>query len=173
MVFGIRKESRKEDFATVIERELEVLYRVAKRLTLDPTKAEDLAGQTMLLAARAWDSFDGQHPRSWLIKIMKNEWMNQIRKAKIRRETNIDDVAEPGDDNFWGEVDATLEVQVIIETLDRIPEEYRLAVTLCDVEEMSYEEAAEALGVPIGTIRSRLFRGRKILRSKLVSLQPS
>ena len=63
-----------------------------------------------------------------------------------------------------------MEFKQVVAALDELPEEYRVAVTLCDMEEMTYESASEALGVPIGTIRSRVFRGRRILRHKLVAL---
>ncbi len=162
--------AKKEAFSVVIDRELSVLYRVAKRLTLNPTHAEDLVGQTMLLAATHWENFDGRYPRSWLIQILRNEWMNTVRKGKVRREVDIDAVLEPAEDDFWCAIDHSLDAETIIAALDKLPEEYRLAVTLCDVEELSYDEAAMALGVPVGTIRSRLFRGRKILRSRLVHL---
>jgi RNA polymerase sigma-70 factor (ECF subfamily) len=156
--------------SALIEREIEVLYRVATRMTLNPTVAEDLVGQTMLLASSNWNSFDGRFPRSWLIQIMRNEWRNVMRKPGARRETPLEDAFEPSDEGFWEEIEVKLDAKTILESLDKLPEEYRLAVTLCDVEEMAYEEAAEALGVPVGTIRSRLFRGRKLLRSRLTHL---
>jgi RNA polymerase sigma-70 factor (ECF subfamily) len=83
---------------------------------------------------------------------------------------NLEMVEEPSDDGFWEQVSWNAVGENILRELDKIPEEYRLAVALCDVEEMSYEEAAQALEVPVGTVRSRLFRGRRLLRAKLVHI---
>jgi RNA polymerase sigma-70 factor, ECF subfamily len=164
------KTSRKEDFATVVERELDTLYRVAKRLTRNESDAEDTVSQTLTSAFQSWDRFDGKHTRSWLITILRNEWLQILRKRKSRPEVAIDLVAEPFEECSWKEVDTKILAQQIKLALAQIPEEYRLAVELCDVEGLSYEEAAAMLGVPIGTIRSRLFRGRNQLREKLTGL---
>ena len=77
------------------------------------------------------------------------------------------------DQDIWDDLNQRLLASSIVEELDRIPDEYRLAVTLCDMEELSYEEAAEALGIPLGTVRSRLFRGRHMLRERLSSMMDS
>lgn len=142
------------------------MYRVARRMTLDPAEAEDLVSQTLLLAARSWESFDGRHPRSWLLKILKNEGY----KASRNRHGNADSL-EGHDELVDGDTEQRigdkLTVEAIYDCLDRIPLEYRLAVTLCDGEELTYDEAATVLDVPTGTIRSRLYRGRKMLQQKL------
>ena len=162
--------SRKESAATVLERELEVLYRVARRMTGNDADAEDIVSQTLLNAYKNWDSFDGRHARSWLIRILNNEWLYLLRKRKTRNETDLENTTEPADENFWKAIDVQMEYKQVVAALDELPEEYRVAVTLCDMEEMTYESASEALGVPIGTIRSRVFRGRRILRHKLVAI---
>src|SRR5208283_2365169 len=72
--------------------------------------------------------------------------------------------------DVWHDLDTHRISTSIVEELDRIPQEYRLAVTLCDMEELSYEEAAAAMDVPIGTVRSRLYRGRQILRERLAAM---
>jgi RNA polymerase sigma-70 factor (ECF subfamily) len=161
--------SGKESAAVVLERELEVLYRVARRMTGNDSDAEDIVSQTLLNAYKNWDSFDGRHARSWLIKILNNEWLYLLRKRKTRSETDFETSGEPADENFWKAIDVQMEFKQVVEALDELPEEYRVAVTLCDMEELTYEAAAEALDVPIGTIRSRVFRGRRILRHKLVA----
>lgn len=161
---------KKESAEVVLERELEVLYRVAKRMTLNDTDAEDIVGQTLLNAYRNWQDFDGKHARSWLIKILHNEWLALLRKRKVRGEVDIENSVEPADEDFWKAIDVQMDIKDVVKALDDLPEEYRVAVTLCDLEEMTYESASEALGVPIGTIRSRVFRGRRILRHKLVGV---
>jgi RNA polymerase sigma-70 factor (ECF subfamily) len=150
--------------------EIPVLYRVARRLTRNDAEAEDLVSQTLLLAVRAWDSFDGRHLRSWLVRILRNEFTALRRRVLRKGEVALDDIVEPGDEGFWREINWRMVGDRLVVELDRLPEEYRMAVTLCDVEEMSYEEAAAAMDVPVGTVRSRLFRGRRILRARLVSM---
>lgn len=164
------KSSRKEEFASVVEHELDTLYRVAKRLTRNEADAEDIVSQALTSAFQNWDRFDGKHTRSWLITILRNEWLQTLRKRKSRPEVAIDLIAEPFEECSWKEVDTRILAQQVKLALAQIPEEYRLAVELCDVEGLSYEEAAAMLGVPIGTIRSRLFRGRGLLREKLSGL---
>ena len=151
--------------------EIPVLYRVARRITGNDADAEDAVGQTLMAAVKAWDRFDGQHARSWLIKILKNECFVISRKRGKRLETDISIVAEPATEDFWQAVDWTLVGDHLLEALDDLPTEYRLAVALCDVEQMGYEEAAEALEIPVGTLKSRIFRGRKLLRSRLIAFE--
>jgi RNA polymerase sigma-70 factor (ECF subfamily) len=158
----------KSSYEEVALAEIPVLYRVARRLVLNDADAEDLVGQTLLLGARGWAAFDGRHPRSWLIRILRNEHLAKLRQRSSRSETGLDEVAEPSDEGFWEEVSWRAVGDDILRELDRLPEEYRMAVALCDIEEMSYEEAAEAMDVPVGTVRSRVFRGRRLLRARLV-----
>ena len=162
----------RENFETVAFREVEVLYRVAKRLATNATDAEDLVGQTLLNAATHWDSFDGRHARSWLIQILRNEWLQMLRRRNVRQEVGYEAVGEPADEGFWRKVEVRLESELIVQTLDTLDEPYRMAITLCDVEGMDHKDAAEALEVPQATLRTHLHRGRKLLQAKLVSLSP-
>lgn len=158
---------RTRDFESEVRPHLAVLYRVAKRLTRHAEDAEDVVGQTLVNAYGAWSRFDGQHVRSWLIKIMRNEFLNRRRKQGHQpREAELDDQAAE-ERVLWAEVARKLDAQRLLEEIDRLPEEYRMAVLLCDVEELSYEEAADAMDVPIGTVRSRLFRGRTRLKERV------
>ena len=160
--------SKSPQFDEVCRAELPVLYRIAQKLTLNPTKAEDLVGQTLYLAAKAWPQFDGQYPRSWMIKIMRNEFLGAKRtlagKAQNEELTEFIQSKENVSDAALSHVDH----ERILQELEKLPEEYRLAITLCDIEELSYEEAAIAMDVPMGTVRSRLFRGRHLLRDRLM-----
>jgi RNA polymerase sigma-70 factor (ECF subfamily) len=159
---------QREALERTILRELPVLYRVAQRLTRDSARAEDLVAQSLLAATRAWGQFDGRFPRSWLLRILKNEHFRQSGKELRRGETPLDDAGEAGDDGFWEQINHRLLAEDLLRALESIPEDFRLVVTLCDVEGLSYEEAALAMEIPIGTVRSRLFRGRKLLRSRVV-----
>lgn len=161
----------KLSFETTARKELSTLYRVAQRLVGTATEAEDLVGQTLLAAAKAWDKFDGRHPKAWLIAILRNERHRALRTAAARPQTSDIDTADLSDgDGGWKDVDLKIIGEHILSALDKIPEEYRLAVSLCDIEQLTYEEAAEVLGVPSGTIRSRLHRGRHALRNRLAHL---
>ncbi len=160
--------SNKPSLEQVIESELAVLYRVAKTLTRNADDAEDIVGQTLYLAAKSWSSFDGAYPRSWLIKIMRNEFIALTRKKSAKMTVAIDSIGEPSTEGYWEDIDWSLAGADIAEELAKLPEEYQMAVSLCDVEELSYEEAALAMDCPTGTVRSRLYRGRNLLRSRLV-----
>jgi len=160
----------RESAVSVIERELETLYRVARRMTLNEADAEDIVSQTMFAALKNWHSFDGRHTRSWLIKILKNEWLYLLRKRNSKPEAELGEGIDPSEEGYWEKIDGQIEYRQVVEALDTLPEDFRMAVTLCDLEELTYDEAADALGIPIGTVRSRVFRGRRILRAKLVHL---
>lgn len=160
----------KEAVATVVERELEMMYRAAKKMTRNSVDAEDLVSQTMVLAFQHWDSFDGRYPRGWLLRIMRNEWLQTLRKRGRRTEVEMTESLEPTTDDFWKEIDRKLESETIMGALNDLADDFRLVISMCDVEEMSYEDAAAALDIPVGTVKSRLFRGRKMLRSKVFEL---
>jgi RNA polymerase sigma-70 factor (ECF subfamily) len=144
-----------------------MLYRVARRMTASSDEAEDLVQQTLIKAYRGWAKFDGAYLRSWLMRIMRNELAYAKRReaAGIQTAELNDDAG--GDNGLWDAVAWRDQAQRVFQELEGLPEEYRMAVLLCDVEEMSYEEAARAMEVPIGTVRSRVSRGRALIRSRL------
>ncbi|MDX2065069.1 MAG: sigma-70 family RNA polymerase sigma factor [Fimbriimonadaceae bacterium] len=160
----------KPSFSAIVDRELATLYRVARRLARRAEDAEDLVGTTLLLAAKAWERFDGAYPRSWLIRIMRNEYYHQYGKQKAAPMMVTEGFAEPSEEGFWQAIDWKLVGSEITAAIDALPDDFRMALVLCDVEEMSYQEVADALDVPIGTVRSRLFRARRLLRASLVNL---
>jgi RNA polymerase sigma-70 factor (ECF subfamily) len=135
-------------------------------MTLDPSEAEDLVGQVLLLAARGWADFDGRHPRSWLLRILKNEAQKRSGSQKAHLQL-FDDHGELADNDTERRINDRLTAEAIHRELMNLPWAYRIAVVLCDEEQLTYEEAADVLDVPMGTIRSRLFRGRKLLQRKL------
>ena len=159
---------KKSDFESTVRDELPVLYRVARRMGCSNEEAEDVVQTTMLKAYRAWEKFDGRHLRSWLIRILRNERLMALR-SRDEQNTSLDDsdTYEVPDEPFWEDLSWKLQAQKIIEEIQNLPEIYGLAVQLCDVEEMTYEEAAEAMDIPVGTVRSRLFRARAMLRQRL------
>ncbi|TVR23633.1 MAG: sigma-70 family RNA polymerase sigma factor [Nitriliruptor sp.] len=153
--------------------ELEVLYRVARRLTGSNSDAEDLVQDTLLKAYRAFDRFDGRYLRAWLLTIMRNHHRNQLRK---RRPDLLDDeVAQrlPGHGQdarrdgvderaFHDDLDP-----VVREALGSLSPKHRSVIALVDLDGLTYREAAELLGVPVGTVMSRLHRARSKVRSRL------
>lgn len=154
------------DFESRLRSELPTLFRVAKRLARSAEEAEDLVGQTLYSACKAKHTFDGQYLRSWLIRILRNEFNTVLRREGSRPVLVLEE-QESAVEPFWDEVAGRVEAETILKELDNLTEEHRLIIQLCDVEELSYEEAAEALDIPLGTVRSRLFRARARLRDNL------
>ena len=158
---------------------LDALYNFALRMTSDPDDADDLLQETYLKAYRFFDKFEkGTNCKAWLFRIMKNSFINIYRKvAKEPDKVDYDDVEE-----FYHSIRAEstdpndLEVKLfsnlldddVTRALESLPEEFRTVVILCDIEGFTYEEIAEFVECPIGTVRSRLHRGRKMLRAKLL-----
>lgn len=157
------------DFESAVRNELPVLYRVAKRLVRNTEDAEDLVHQAILNAFKGWKGFDGKHLRSWLIRILRNEFANRRRSEASRLEALSLEADAAVTDGPWDAIVWREVTDRLLAELDALPLEYRMAVHLCDVEGLSYHEAAEAMGVPIGTVRSRLFRGRAMIRTRLVA----
>lgn len=155
------------------------VYRFARSLTRDEADAEDVVQETYLRAFRSWKTFQvGTDVRRWLFTIARNVFLRSRERGQ-REVTLDDDGAEAVDSavahDTWVRrgLDPLLDRAdlgpAIRDALDRIPETYRSAVVLVDVEDQSYEDAAEVLGVPVGTVRSRLFRGRKLLQQELMA----
>jgi len=155
--------------------ELDVLLRVARTLTQQSADAEDLVQDALIRAFRACDRFDGAHPRAWLLTILRNTHLNRVR---VRRPTLLDDpatheedrVSWPGsaapsspEDLVLGEVFD----HAVAQALQGLPEIFGAAVRLVDLDGLSYAEAAGVLGVPVGTVMSRLHRGRARIRASL------
>jgi RNA polymerase sigma-70 factor (ECF subfamily) len=160
------------------------LYSAALRMTRNPSDAEDLVQETYLKAYRAFGTFqEGTNLKSWLYKILTNTFINSYR-AKRRRpaETELDDVEDlylyrrlgGNQASSLGRSAEDLVLDRFTEAevkgaVESLPEAFRLAVLLADVEGFSYKEIAEILEVPIGTVMSRLHRGRRALEKALAS----
>ena len=158
------------------------LYTAALRMTRNPADAEDLVQDTYLKAYRAFETFqEGTNIKAWLYRILTNTFINSYRAKKRRpEETDIDDVenlylyrrlgglegASSGRSAEEEVLDRFTETD-IKEALESLPEQFRIAVLLGDVEGFSYKEIAEILDVPIGTVMSRLHRGRRALQKRL------
>jgi RNA polymerase sigma-70 factor (ECF subfamily) len=158
------------------------LYSAALRMTRNPADAEDLVQETYLRAYRAFDSFqEGTNLKAWLYRILTNTFINQYRAAKRRPEqSDIEDVEDLYLYRRLGGLEAAAagrspETEVlegipdaeVKEALESLPEQFRMAVLLADVEGFAYKEIADILDIPIGTVMSRLHRGRKQLQKRL------
>ncbi|HMJ11550.1 MAG TPA: sigma-70 family RNA polymerase sigma factor [Polyangiaceae bacterium] len=169
-----------EDFEREALAQLSALLAVGARLTKNSSEAEDLVQDTFVKAMRARQQFEpGTNMRAWLLRILTNTFINRYRRGGLERSVIEGPDADPLADGWIGS--ATLEamrdpesraLRPILEAeinraLDNIPEEFRLAVVLSDVEELSYREIADVMGCPIGTVMSRLHRGRRLLKAHL------
>jgi RNA polymerase sigma-70 factor (ECF subfamily) len=159
---------------------LDSLYAVAMRLTRNSSDSEDLVQDTFVKAMRARQQFvPGTNIRAWLLRIMTNTFINRYRRGGLERSVFEGPDSDPLSDGWIGA--STLKAmrdpesqalrpmleREIQSALEALPDEFRLAVMLADVEELSYQEAAEVMGCPIGTVMSRLHRGRRLLKAKL------
>lgn len=168
-----RGNPQRERFERMAEGVFASVYGTALRLTRDPEDASDLAQEAIVRAYEAFDRFDGRNFKAWILRITTNLYINQYRKrAREGTPASLDEegVWEPAapDDNapdralFDGMLGAEVE-----EALAQVPEVFRMAVILCDIEGLTYEEIAETTGAPVGTVRSRIARGRSLLREQL------
>ena len=149
---------------------LKRLYAAAYRMTSNAADAEDLVQETMLRAYRAFDRFaPGTNAKAWLYTILERVRTDAFRKAGRRPST-----VELEDDGpaVAGRQDALVQGRDLEKAFGALPENFRLAVLLRDVEELSYEEIAAALQIPLGTVMSRIHRGRALMREALRGSKP-
>lgn len=173
MLWG-RRNSR-DAFERQAEKVFPSVFGTALRLTRSREDAEDLSQEAIVRAYEAFDRFDGSNFKAWMLRIVTNLYINKYRQRQrgpqlgsLEEEGVAEPVADTADvpdrllfDNIVG-----AEVE---DALGKVPEDFRLAVILSDIEGLSYQEIADATGVPIGTVRSRIARGRSLLRKSLMN----
>lgn len=186
-----RKDKREDDFDREALVHLDSLYNGALYMTRDEQEAQDLVQETMLKAYRFFDQYErGTNCRAWLFRIMNNTFINRNRKkGRSVRLVDMVDFSEredryvpddplanaPDGPNTVGTAAPNPEAAVAIgrlreeieKVLETLPDEFRVAVILCDLQGFSYKEIAEIMGCPVGTVMSRIFRGRKLLKARL------
>ncbi|WP_306232037.1 sigma-70 family RNA polymerase sigma factor [Agrococcus beijingensis] len=171
---------KRDDFVEQAMQYADQLYAAAMRMTRNPADAADLVQETLLKAYAAYDSFkQGTNLRAWLYRIQTNTYINTYRKQQRRPfEAPLDDMEEwqIGDaESFTATSSRSAEAEAIHrmpsgavkDALQQVPEDFRMAVYWVDVEGLSYAETAEVMETPVGTVMSRLHRGRKLLRGLL------
>ncbi|MBI3998812.1 MAG: sigma-70 family RNA polymerase sigma factor [Armatimonadetes bacterium] len=169
-------------FEALVTQHLDGLYGTALRLTRNRAAAEDLVQETFLKAWRSFHTFQtGTNARAWLYKILMNAYIDTYRKSA--REPELVDQEDVGDFYLYAKAQESEEYrragdpeEILLSrimdadvksALEQVPEPFRAAVILADLEEFSYREIAEILGIPIGTVMSRLYRGRRHLQRLL------
>jgi len=169
-------EQKRKEFEDEALVHLDGLYGLALRLSGgDGARAEDLVQEAVLKAYRSWDRFEvGTNCRAWLMTILRNTFINQFRRQKSRPpDVEFDEVADRPATHALYEADPEgrlfdhiIDARVIA-AIDDLPEEFRVAVVLSDLEGLSYQEVAELMDIPVGTVKSRLFRARRRLQERL------
>jgi len=164
-------------FQAYVVPEIDVMYRVAYSITRNKTDAEDLVQDTMMRAYRAIERFDGKYPRAWLLTIMRNAQVNRVRRKRPELMHDPDETMGRVADESAEGADAESQLMdkefsaPIESALAALPEKFRGVVELVDLNELSYQEAADALGIPVGTVMSRLHRARRNIRAHLEAFE--
>lgn len=172
-------QSKQAEFEAVALEHVQTLYNTALRLTRNASEAQDLVQETLLKAYRFFERFEpGTNVKAWLFTILRNTYINTYRKS-VRQQEHVDfERVEP----FYAEPEHDIEFvdQAALEqmlphivqddvkrALDALPDAYRMVVLLADMADFSYKDIAAIVGCPEGTVMSRLFRGRRLLRKSL------
>lgn len=172
------KKQKEEVFEQEFLPHIDSMYNFAYRLTFEEDDAKDLVQDTYLKAFRFIDSFErGTNAKAWLFRILKNSFINDFRKkSKQPSKVDYNEV-----ESYYNseDVDETITTDLRVETvqhmigdevtnaLNALDVDFRTVIILCDLEGFTYEEMAKILGIPIGTVRSRLHRARNLLKDKL------
>jgi RNA polymerase sigma-70 factor (ECF subfamily) len=169
------------DFEAVAMPFVDALYNTAYRMTRNAQDAEDLVQETYLKAYRYYDKFEeGTNFKAWLFKIMKNTFINNYRKRQqVPQQSDFSDIEESFESLVSEEASGQIKSpedefledvldEDVQRAMDELPEDYRMVILLADLEGFSYKEIAEILEVPVGTVMSRLYRGRRLMESAML-----
>ncbi len=168
--------AEKKAFERIAMPHLEAVYRAAVAMTGHSSDAEELTQTTFLKAMERFDSFkEGTHCKAWLLRILRNTWYDELRhRGTVGPTAQADalplEAHDEPEETHWSNPEDLLQNfsdDQIIQALGELPEEQRLTLYLVEVESMSHEEAAEVLGVAVGTVKSRSSRAREALRGRL------
>lgn len=180
-------QDKKSKFEQLFLPLMDSLYNLSLRMTRNPVDAEDLVQETFFKAFRFFDKFkEGTNAKAWIVTILTNTFRTKYRKTQkeptrvdfdeIENFYLVDEIApkfqpanksEARDSRAITDMLRSYVSDDIVNALDTIPEQFRMAVLLSDVERFNYQEIAEILGTSVGTVKSRIFRGRKLLQKQL------
>jgi RNA polymerase sigma-70 factor (ECF subfamily) len=150
---------------------LDAAYNLARWLTRNQQDAEDVVQDACVRAFRFFDGFNGERGLPWLLKIVRNSFYSWAEQRRTERETRSFDELSPDEQGELAVSDETLQrsinVELLGQVLERLPVEFREVIVLRELEGFSYKEIASIADIPIGTVMSRLARGRKLLASRL------
>lgn len=166
------ERSAEAAFYEFVVPEIPALMRVARTLTRNSHDAEDLVQDTMLRAYRGIGRFDGEHPRGWLFTILRNTHINRNRRIRPVQFDDPNDAqslpASEGCDPTRGIEHAAFR-DAVVRAISTLPEKMQVIVELVDLELCTYAEVAMALDIPVGTVMSRLHRGRRHIKEQLIA----
>jgi RNA polymerase sigma-70 factor (ECF subfamily) len=177
-----RSSQNRAEFEALVSPWLDGLYAAALRLTRNERNAEDLVQDTVMRAWRFFDRFEkGTNFRAWLFKILTNTFINSYRRTSREKSLQDESERQSVEAQFFS-ADATEQAanpedhlldrvmrEDVLRAIDGLPIDFRMVVILADLQEFSYKEIAEILDIPVGTVMSRLFRGRKALQRALLA----
>lgn len=164
--------SQRGDFEREALPHLDTLYRYALGFARDPAQAEDWVQDAMVKAYRAWRSYEPGNVRGWLITILRNTIVSHHRRSGRLESVDMSEMErywrdDEGSSDPERRAERALVRDRVHSAISRLPGRFREAVILSDIEGFSYGEVAEATAVPVGTVKSRIFRGRRILAEEL------
>jgi len=179
-----RSNQSRADFEALVSPWLDGLYASALRLTRNERNAEDLVQDTVMRAWRFFDKFEkGTNFRAWLFKILTNTFINSYRRSSREKSLQDESERQSVEAQFFS-ADTTEQAanpedylldrvmrEDVLKAIDGLPIDFRMVVILADLQEFSYKEIAEVLDIPVGTVMSRLFRGRKALQKTLLAAE--
>ncbi|CAM2152920.1 RNA polymerase sigma-70 factor, ECF subfamily [Pararobbsia alpina] len=175
-------DERRARFERLALPHLDAAYNLARWLSGSPSDADDVVQDAYLRAFRFFETFDGDNARAWLLAIVRNTWFTEWRRRRPRSEdVSYDEAASadeplPGWDEHAVDDPETLfvrrdEIRLVHRALDMLAVEYREVVVLRELEDMSYRDIATVVGIPVGTVMSRLSRGRRMLSKAVRAMQ--
>ncbi|OQC36027.1 MAG: ECF RNA polymerase sigma factor SigR [Deltaproteobacteria bacterium ADurb.Bin058] len=170
------RKSNSERFKREALPHLDAVYRFALTMTHDGALADDLVQETYMKALAAFDSFqEGTNCKAWLFRILRNTFVNQIRDR--RKEVVVEEIPEGlgalwSDSSSFSDPESAVILastrQQLQNALNALPIDFRTAVSLSDIEGLTYQEIADVMATPIGTVMSRLYRGRRMMKEYLL-----
>ena len=182
MMFSLKSNQQRTQFEALLTPWLDPLYAAAVRLTRNERNAEDLVQDTVMRAWRFFEKFErGTNFRAWIFKILTNTFINSYRRNTRERSLQDESERQSVEARFFSsEVSEQTQnpedyllrrvmSEDVVHAIDTLPIDFRMVVILADLQEFSYKEIAEILDIPVGTVMSRLFRGRKQLQKILLA----